>query len=67
MGRPDLVVCINGIAFLIKEDAYNSDEQAIEIAMLKHRKRINDLKCCVEFPEDIDSNIQEIKVYDLAV
>ncbi len=68
MGNPDIVVIINGeIAYLVKGTEYSGVwyDEAISLAIKRHREHIYDLQKGADNPEELDEPITKIEVVEL--
>ena len=67
MGNPDLVIIINGMAFLIAGKDYNFDNEAVFKAIARFEDYWKELIKRAEIPEELcgKEKINEIKVYEL--
>ncbi|MFA4871343.1 MAG: hypothetical protein WC623_24305 [Pedobacter sp.] len=68
MGNPDLAIIINGDkAILVLGKDYHGKwyNMAIEIAMGRYQKYVDELKKIADFPEQIDDCIRKIEVFEV--
>ncbi len=67
MGNPDLIIIINGIAFLIKGVDYDTQNEAVLKIIKKFEENWEKVRAIAR-PEELIKgfeNIKEIKVYEL--
>ena len=64
MGNPDLIIIINGLAYLVDGREYADTKQAVIIALGLFTGRVNMLKSKADFPEDVEDEIRKIIVHE---
>jgi len=65
MGNCDLAIIINDWAYILSGKEYNNVDEAIGIAIAKYEHYIETLKQQAEKPEEIESDIRKIQVYEI--
>lgn len=68
MGNPDLIIIINGIKVIkINGNEYSGYfyDEAIKLAIERHRQDIKDILKIADFPEQIDDTIKKIEVFEI--
>ncbi len=67
MGNPDLIIVINGSAFLIKGHDYDVRNEAVLKMIKKFERNWEEIKKRADLPEDLigKEEIKEIRVYEL--
>ena len=68
MGTPDLIIIINGFAYLILDNDYNTRNEAVLKMIKVFEKDWLKTKEAAEKPEELigKEEIKEIKVYELS-
>lgn len=65
MGNFDLVIIFNDeTVFIVKGEEYDTQVEAVQIALNKWVSHIDDLKKSALYPEEIEDKIKNIQLYE---
>ncbi len=66
MGNCDLCITFNGeVAFIISGMQYETEAQAINLAIGEYFRCVNNIREVAEFPEEITGSIRKIEIVEI--